>query len=532
MQHSNSLTSLNDDICTSQYNLPVCLIILDGFGIAEDSNANAISLANTPNLDKLFADNPWILLDASGEAVGLPEGQMGNSEVGHLNIGAGRVVYQELTRINKACEDGLLDQNEAILAAFQNVKDNEAVLHVMGLLSDGGVHSSNTHLYAILRAAQRNGVKRIFIHCFLDGRDVAPDSALKYIQQLQNEILNIKSEAAKNEGSEIIIASIQGRYFAMDRDNRWDRVELAYNNIVNPTNNTLKDPLDFIKDSYHENVTDEFIIPASFVNRGVHDGDSVIFFNFRPDRAREITRAFTDYEFNFFKRDVAPNIVFVCLTEYDPVIDALVAFPKSFPENVLADCISAAGLKQFHTAETEKYAHVTFFLNGGVEEPKSNEIRLLIDSPKIATYDLQPEMSEPKVAEELVSAILNDVADVYIVNFANCDMVGHTGIVSAAIEAVQAVDSGVGEVLDALRIKSGVAFITADHGNADKMISEDGSSFTAHTTAPVPFIIVDYSDSGLDLVKKRGKLADIAPTLLTAIGITVPPEMTGENLLA
>lgn len=523
--------------CNQNLTLPACLIIMDGFGLAEEGPGNAIASANTPVLDKLFEERPWVKLEASGEAVGLPAGQMGNSEVGHLNIGAGRVVFQELTRIDNACEDGSLEQNAVLIDAFHNVNKTGGVLHIMGLLSDGGVHSSNSHLYALLAAACRYKVNRIFVHCFLDGRDVPPSSGASYIEQLNAEIEKILAEPYAGASPEIIIASLEGRYYAMDRDNRWERVKLAYDTIASCANRVDVSPLEAVRRSYSEDVTDEFLVPVSFVDRGVEDGDSIIFFNFRPDRAREITRAFTDDSFDSFERVNAPRVHFVCLTEYDPDIDAPVAFSKTFPEQVLADCLSDAGLRQFHTAETEKYAHVTFFLNGGVEEPKSGEIRLLVDSPKVATYDLKPEMSEPEVAQGLVHAIMNDEADVYIVNFANCDMVGHTGNIPAAIAAVEAVDTGIGQVLDALQQKRGIAFITADHGNADKMIDTDGSPFTAHTTAPVPFIAVDYSGVGLMFNAiygdtACGKLADIAPTVLSAIGIEPPSAMTGENLLA
>lgn len=515
----------------SDLRLPACLIIMDGFGLDAPSEGNAITTAKTPNLDKVFADNSWIKLQASGEAVGLPEGQMGNSEVGHLNIGAGRVVHQELTRINRACKDGSIATNPIIRHAFDTVIDNGSKLHMMGLLSDGGVHSTNGHLYALIQAAVNEGVKKIRVHCFMDGRDVPPTSGAGYVRDLEKHIEEIVKGASNSDELDISIATIQGRYYAMDRDNRWDRVERAYDNMVSAANKTDLSPVSAMDASYEDDVTDEFIVPVSFDEDGINDGDAVIFFNFRPDRAREITRAFVDEDFKGFERKKRVHVEFVCLTEYDPTIDAPIAFPKEFPDNVLADVLAKDGLSQYHIAETEKYAHVTFFLNGGIEEPKKGEVRKLIASPKVATYDLQPEMSEPEVASTLASAIRADEADVYIVNFANCDMVGHTGSIPAAIAAVEAVDSGVGEVLEALSEKNGVCLLTADHGNADKMVAPDGSPHTAHTTAKVPLVLIDYSRSSLSLKSTEGKLADIAPTLLHIIGVEVPAQMTGDSLL-
>ncbi len=513
-------------------NLPACLIIMDGFGLDEPGPGNAISLANTPVLDDLFDNRPNIRLKASGEAVGLPEGQMGNSEVGHLNIGAGRVVFQELTRINNACRDGSIATNPVIQQTFDAAKADGSVLHLMGLLSDGGVHSSNEHLYALVKAAKDAGVTDVFIHCLMDGRDVPPKSGIDYVRQLEQQIQKISGPGADDSSCNIRIASIDGRYYAMDRDNRWDRVEKAYNTIVCGKNLVDCTPVEAMQRSYDDGVTDEFVVPVCFDDRGVKDGDGFIFFNFRPDRAREITRAIVDDEFQGFDRECRADVHFTCLTEYDPTIDAPVAFAKEFPENVLADVLSGAGLSQYHIAETEKYAHVTFFLNGGIEAEKDGEVRKLIASPKVATYDLQPEMSEPEVAEALVAAILDDEADVYIVNFANCDMVGHTGVIPAATAAVEAVDEGVGKVLDAIRQKGGFTLLTADHGNADKMLAEDGSPHTAHTTAPVPLVMIDETGCGFSLKQTEGKLADIAPTLLEAIGIPVPEQMDGSSLLA
>lgn len=507
--------------------LPACLIIMDGFGLAEAGPGNAISQARTPNLDEVFANRPWTQLLASGEAVGLPDGQMGNSEVGHLNIGAGRVVFQELTRINRACADGSLAANPVLGEAFAAAAKLGAALHLMGLVSDGGVHSSNEHLYALMRAAKEAGVSRIMVHCFMDGRDVPPKSGASYLEELA-----CVADGLTDEACTVQIASISGRYYAMDRDNRWERVERAWRTVVLAEPAVELTPAQVMEASYAADVTDEFVEPVALQTRGVRDGDAVVFFNFRPDRARELSRAFVDSAFAGFERSECPQVSFVCLTEYDQDIPAPVAFAKEFPENVLADVLAQAGLSQYHIAETEKYAHVTFFLNGGREEPKAGEERSLIPSPKVATYDLQPEMSEPDVAATLAAAIRAGEADVYIVNFANPDMVGHTGVIPAAVAAVEAVDTGVGQVLAALEETGGVALITADHGNADKMLADDGTPFTAHTTAPVPFALVDFADTGRVLDGRRGALCDIAPTLLELVGLEQPAEMTGTSLLA
>ncbi|MDO4182941.1 MAG: 2,3-bisphosphoglycerate-independent phosphoglycerate mutase [Coriobacteriia bacterium] len=507
--------------------LPACLIIMDGYGLAPAGEGNAISLADTPCLDNVLNYRPHTQLQASGEAVGLPEGQMGNSEVGHLNIGAGRVVFQELTRINKACADGSLNANPVLQSAFQQACKPGATLHFMGLLSDGGVHSNNQHLYALMRMAAEMGVPRVRVHCFMDGRDVPPSSGAGYVEELADKVSQYSSEAC-----DMAIASISGRYYAMDRDNRWDRVQKAYETMVCGANFASGvAPVEAMQSSYAAGVTDEFVVPVALDERGVRDGDSVVFFNFRPDRAREITRAFVCPNFDGFSRERTVQVNFVCLTEYDPTIPAPVAFAKEFPENVLADVVAASGLAQYHIAETEKYAHVTFFLNGGVEAPKEGEVRKLINSPKVATYDLQPEMSAPAVADALMEAIDADEADVYVVNFANCDMVGHTGVIPATIEAVEAVDAGVAKVLGALERRRGMALLTADHGNADRMIAEDGSPHTAHTTAPVPLALIDYSGNGYQLDGTQGALCDLAPTLLDMIGIAIPEEMTGRSLL-
>ncbi len=507
--------------------LPACLIVMDGFGLAEPGPGNAIAQAATPVLDEVFSTCPTTRLEASGEAVGLPAGQMGNSEVGHLNIGAGRVVYQELTRINRACADGSLAANPVLQRAFSAAARPGAALHLMGLLSDGGVHSTNAHLYALMRAAKEAGVAHVVVHCFMDGRDVPPKSGAGYMAELAEEAAGLSDAACAVE-----VGSVSGRYWAMDRDNRWERVERAWHAVVEAQPLRREGLVAVMEASYAEGVTDEFVEPVALSPRGVRDGDAVVVFNFRPDRARDRTRAFVDPAFSGFERPRVPQVEFACLTEYDPEIPAPVAFPKEFPENVLADVLSAAGLRQYHIAETEKYAHVTFFLNGGREEPKEGERRALVPSPKVATYDLQPEMSCPEVARTLAAAIDAGEADVYIVNFANCDMVGHTGSIPATVAAVEAVDAGVGEVLAAIRRRGGVALLTADHGNADKMLAGDGTPHTAHTTAPVPLALIDCTGRGRALDGTQGALCDLAPTLLEAIGLPVPVEMTGRSLLA
>ena len=508
--------------------LPVALIIMDGFGLEVAGPGNAISLAQKPHLDAIAANCPWCELEASEEAVGLPAGQMGNSEVGHLNIGAGRVVYQELTRLNRACADGSIAKNEVLRAAYEAAKTPGSALHLMGLFSHGGVHSENDHLFALLEMAGAMGVPDVYVHCFLDGRDVPPKSAPEFFAELRERITAL---AEAYPATAIRIGSVSGRYYAMDRDKRWDRVAKAFDALVDGKPCLPQTPEAAVLASYATGVTDEFFVPQAFETRGIWDGDSVVFYNFRPDRARQLTRAFVCEDFDGFARPRMPKVNFVCLTEYDPEIPAPVAFAKEFPPNVLADVLSAAGLAQYHIAETEKYAHVTFFLNGGVEEMKAGEERKLIPSPKVATYDLQPEMSEPEVTEALVRAIDQDAADVYIVNFANCDMVGHTGVIPAAKAAVEAVDHGVGEVCAAIARKGGAVFLTADHGNADKMIAEDGTPHTAHTCAHVPFAFIDYSKSGWVLDQKLGALCDIAPTLLDFAGIPAASEMTGSSKL-
>lgn len=514
-----------------QLHTPVLLAILDGFGLAPDGPGNAVSQAEKPFIDSLFTTCPNMRLAASGPDVGLPDGQMGNSEVGHLNIGAGRIVFQELSRINNAVADGSLFTNEVLASAMDAARDADATVHCMGLLSDGGVHSEMAHLEAILQMAVQRGAKRIRVHAFMDGRDVPPSSGKGYL----TDIVAFCDRLSAESGSDVKVATVSGRFYAMDRDKRWGRVEKAFRALVSADAPHFPSVEALIDDSYAHEVTDEFVIPGVIegVHDGIHDGDAVIFYNFRPDRAREITRAFVDEDFEGFERGAHPAVRYVCLTEYDPTIDAPIAFPKTIPDNVLADVLSDAGLRQYHIAETEKYAHVTFFLNGGSEALKVGEQRMLIPSPKeVATYDLKPQMSAPEVASTLARAITDDVADVYIVNFANCDMVGHTGSLPAAIAAVEAVDRGLKEVLDALAAKGGAALVTADHGNAEKMIGDDGvSPHTAHTLSPVPLILVGGGPRTLK-DDPDARLANIAPTLLDLIGLPIPSEWTAGSLLA
>ncbi|MCQ2514832.1 MAG: 2,3-bisphosphoglycerate-independent phosphoglycerate mutase [Ruminococcus sp.] len=499
---------------------PLILMILDGYGIAP-AEGNAIAAANKPNLDKIFAENPLTQIGASGMDVGLPDGQMGNSEVGHTNMGAGRIVYQELTRITKTIKEDKLKDNEAVVNAMDKALENGTALHLMGLLSDGGVHSHNTHLYGILELAKSKGLKDVYIHCFLDGRDVPPSSAADFVAELLDEIKKI------GVGK---VATVEGRYYAMDRDNNWDRVEKAYAAMVYGEGVKAKCPVCAVKNSYENGVTDEFVVPA-VIDGGakVQPNDSIIFFNFRPDRAREITRTFVDPEFTGFERKNGFfPINFVCMTQYDATMPNVeVAFKPQSLNNTLGEYISSLGMSQLRIAETEKYAHVTFFFNGGVEKQYDGEDRILVKSPAVATYDLQPEMSAYIVTEKLVPAIKSGKYDVIILNYANCDMVGHTGVFEAAVKAVEAVDDCVGQVINAVKEMDGVAIITADHGNADKMIAEDGSPFTAHTTNPVPFCVVGYDCE----LKEGGRLADIAPTMLQILDIKQPEEMDGTSLI-
>lgn len=499
---------------------PLILMILDGFGIAPEYG-NAILAAKTPNLDRLFRENPITQIGASGMNVGLPNGQMGNSEVGHTNIGAGRIVYQELTRITKEIHDGEFFKNPALLKAVDAAKASGKALHLIGLLSDGGVHSHNTHLYALLELAKRRGLQKVFVHALLDGRDVPPSSGKAFVEDCQAQMNKI------GVGK---IATVAGRYYGMDRDNRWERVSKAYNAMVLGEGVQNPDPVAAVAKSYEDGVTDEFVVPVVCAPEGtVSAGDSVVFFNFRPDRARELTRAFVDPDFTGFERKKGFfPLTFVCMTQYDatmPNVD--VAFHPQTLKNTLGEYLSNLGMTQLRIAETEKYAHVTFFFNGGTETIYPGEDRVLIHSPKVATYDLQPEMSAYQVTDALVEKIDSGAYDVIILNFANCDMVGHTGIFDAAKAAVEAVDTCVGRVIDAIQRMHGVALITADHGNAEKMYEEDGSPFTAHTTNPVPFCVVGYPCK----LRADGKLADIAPTMLKILGLPQPKEMTGESII-
>lgn len=506
---------------------PTVLMILDGYGLNDKCEANAVCEGKTPIMDQLMSQCPFVKGNASGMAVGLPEGQMGNSEVGHLNMGAGRIVYQELTRITKEIQDGDFFKNEALLKAVRNAKENNSALHLFGLLSDGGVHSHNTHVYGLLELAKREGLEKVFVHCFLDGRDTPTTGGKGYIQELNDKMKEI------GVGQ---VASVMGRYYAMDRDNRWDRVELAYKALTKGEGIQAQCPVCAVKESYEQEKTDEFVMPTVVVKDGqpvgtIQDKDSVIFFNFRPDRAREITRAFCDDEFTGFDREKRLDLTYVCFTEYDPTIpNKDVAFHKVSIDNTFGEFLAANGLKQARIAETEKYAHVTFFFNGGVEEPNPGEDRILVKSPKVATYDLKPEMSAYEVCDKLVEAIKADKYDVIIINFANPDMVGHTGVEPAAIKAIEAVDECVGRAVEAIKEVNGQMFICADHGNAEQLVDyETGAPFTAHTTNPVPFILVNADPSyGL---REGGCLADIAPTLIQLMGMEQPAEMTGKSLL-
>lgn len=506
---------------------PTVLMILDGYGLNDDKTGNAVAQAQTPVMDKLMAEYPFVKGNASGLAVGLPDGQMGNSEVGHLNMGAGRIVYQDLTKITKAIQDGDFFENKALLAACENVKANDSSLHMFGLVSDGGVHSHNEHIYGLLELAKRQGIQKVYVHCFLDGRDTPPASGKEYVEQLEEKMKEI------GVGQ---VASVMGRYYAMDRDNRWERVEKAYNALVKGVGETAESGSAGIQASYDAETTDEFVLPTVVMKDGapvatIKDNDSIIFYNFRPDRAREITRVFCDDNFEGFHRGPRVKTTYVCFTEYDVTIEnKQVAFVKEEITNTFGEFLAANGLKQARLAETEKYAHVTFFFNGGVEEPNEGEDRILVKSPKVATYDLQPEMSAYEVCGKLVESIKSGKYDVIIINFANPDMVGHTGVEAAAIKAIEAVDECVGKAVDAVKEVDGQMFICADHGNAEQLIDEEtGEPFTAHTTNPVPFILVN-ADPAYKL-REGGCLADIAPTLIELMGLEQPAEMTGKSLL-
>ena len=505
---------------------PTVLLILDGYGERKEKDGNAIALANTPVMDKLKKEFPYVEGQASGLFVGLPDGQMGNSEVGHMNMGAGRIVYQELTRITKAIEDGDFFENKALKEAVEHCKKENSALHFMGLVSSGGVHSHIGHIYGLLELAKRAGLKKVYLHAFLDGRDTPPDSGKSFLMDVEKKM----QELGVGE-----IATISGRYYAMDRDKNYDRVEKAYRAMVDGTGEKASSVEEAIDASYAKKVYDEFVLPTVIEKDGavhtVSDGDAMIFFNFRPDRAREICHAFCDDEFNFFNRGARKKVFFVCFTDYDPTIpNKRVAFEKEEIHNTLGEVVSNLGKNQLRIAETEKYAHVTFFFNGGKEEPYKNEDRILVPSPKeVPTYDLKPEMSCYTVTEKLTEAIRSGKYDLVVANFANPDMVGHTGVLSAAIKAIEVVDECMGKVVDAVESMHGNLFILADHGNADIMIDEKtGEPYTAHTTNPVPFILVSEEKHKL---REGGCLADVAPTLLELMGIPQPKEMTGKSLL-
>ena len=506
---------------------PTVLMILDGYGLNSETKGNAVAEAKTPVMDQLMKEYPFVKGNASGMAVGLPDGQMGNSEVGHLNMGAGRIVYQELTRITKEIQDGAFFQNEALKKAMDNCKAKDSALHAFGLISDGGVHSHNTHLYGLLEMAKREGLSKVYVHCFLDGRDTPPASGKDFVSELEAKM----KEIGVGE-----VASVMGRYYAMDRDNNYDRVKLAYDALTTGEGLTALAATEAIQISYDKGETDEFVKPTVVLKGDaptatIQDGDSVVFINFRPDRAREITRAFCDNDFQGFDRPERKDVVFVCFSDYDPTIpNKEVAFRKIAVTNTFGEWLAANNLTQARIAETEKYAHVTFFFNGGVEEPNNGEDRILVNSPKVATYDLKPEMSAYEVCDKLTEAITGGKYDVIIINFANPDMVGHTGVEEAAIKAVEAVDECVGKAVEALKSVDGTMFICADHGNAEQLVDyETGAPFTAHTTNEVPFILVNYDPAYT--LREGGCLADIVPTLIETMGMTQPEEMTGKSLL-
>ncbi len=515
--------------------VPYAIMIMDGYGLAAPGPGNAIYLNGSPNVNKLREEYPSSTLTACGLAVGLPEGQMGNSEVGHLNIGAGRIVYQDLTKITKAIQDGDFFQNPELLTAMENAKKPGKKLHLMGLVSDGGVHSHLTHLYALLQMAKDHGIKECYVHCYMDGRDVPPTAGTGYIADLQAKMAEI------GEGK---VASVCGRYYAMDRDNNWDRIEKAYDMLTLGTGVATEDPIAAIQASYDSGVTDEFLKPIKVYEDGkplgiIEKGDSIIFFNFRPDRARQMTRALSQREFivpkgtAFERKTGFLEPVYVCFTVYDAEYkDVMIAFPKTHHDNTLGEYLSKCGKTQFRIAETEKYAHVTFFFNGGVETPNPGEDRYLIDSPKVATYDLQPEMSAYLVTAKALEELDTGKYDVMILNFANCDMVGHTAVIHAVVKAVGVVDECVKKVLDKILSMGGTAILTADHGNADKLLDENGHPFTAHTTNPVPVVLVSAEEKYRNVtLRKDGILADLSPTLLTLMGLPIPPEMTGKSLI-
>lgn len=497
---------------------PIMLCIMDGWGLKSGGEGDALSIARLPNFDRLWAENPTATLEASGLAVGLPDGLMGNSEVGHLNIGAGRVIYQDLTAIDKAIAEGSFVQNPALVQAMAAAKKSGR-LHLMGLLSDGGVHSHFNHLLALLNMAREMGIAEAYVHCFMDGRDVPPTSGIDYLQRLLKHF---------DESGYGKIGIVCGRFWAMDRDKRWDRVAKAWRAMVLGEGKLADDVAQAVRDSYAADVTDEFIEPIVPTDGdfAVKSGDSLIFYNFRADRAREITRAFTESDFAEFERPHIPEISYCCMTEYDEKFTLPVAFKKETPHNTLGEVLAQAGMKQLRIAETEKYAHVTFFFNGGVERPNEGEERILVPSPKVATYDLQPEMSAPEVCDRVVAAIESGEYDAIILNLANPDMVGHTGVIPAAVSAVETVDTCLGRIEAAMKEADGAWLITADHGNVERLLDEDGKPVTAHTTSRVPLIMVNYPGRLRD-----GALCDIAPTLLEMLGVEQPAEMTGKSLI-
>lgn len=503
---------------------PLVLVILDGWGINQKTEGNAVAIAHTPIMDLLMENYPHTTLDASGEAVGLPDGQMGNSEVGHLNLGSGRVVYQDITRINKSIREGDFFSNRILTGAFEHALANVSSLHLMGLLSDGGVHSHLEHLFALLEMAKGAGLERVYVHALLDGRDVPPRCASKYITETENKMHELGTGK---------IATVGGRYYGMDRDNRWERIQLAYYALILGEGETSATAEEAVTAAYGRGENDEFVRPTVILSDGrptatIQDNDAVIFFNFRPDRAREITRALTQPEFTGFERRKAPDVHFVCMTQYDENFALPTAFPPEHLDNTLAEYLSANGKTQLHTAETEKYAHVTFFFNGGVEKPYEGEDRVLIHSPDVATYDLKPEMSAYEVTDALIERIRSGVYDVIIANYANLDMVGHTGVLDAAVKAVETVDECLGRVIEAIIDAGGAALVTADHGNSEQMIYyENNSPHTAHTTNLVPLIFV----SGMEVSLQKGVFADIAPTILELLRMEVPPQMTGHSLI-
>ncbi len=512
---------------------PYAIIIMDGYGLNPEHEGNAIYMDGSKNVTNYRNTYPSATLGASGLSVGLPDGQMGNSEVGHLNMGAGRIVYQDLTKITKSIQDGDFFENPALVKAMDSARDHRKKLHLWGLLSDGGVHSHITHLFALLEMAKKRGVPETYVHAFMDGRDVSPTSGVEYVKELLAEMKKL------GYGK---LASLSGRYYSMDRDNNWDREEKSYDMLTLGTGIHADDPVKALEESYQNGVTDEFVLPTNICENGkpvalVEEGDSIIFFNFRPDRAREITRAFSQEQFvvpkgtAFERKTGFLHPVYVCFTVYDAEFRGVeIAFPKQKLTNTLGEYLAKMGKKQLRIAETEKYAHVTFFFNGGVEQPNENEVRVLINSPKVATYDLQPEMSAPEVTEKVLEQLSTGEYDAMILNFANCDMVGHTGVIPAAVKAVHTVDECVKKVVDKILSMGGAALLTADHGNADKMLDADGSPFTAHTTNPVPVVLISEKFKEVTL-RKDGILADLAPTLLEVMGLPIPPEMTGKSLI-